>query len=56
MESLQELEERAVYEEAAEGGYIAYVVDFPGANTQGETLEEAKANLMDAVTLLFECR
>lgn len=56
MESLEELEQRAVYEAAAEGGFIAYVADFPGANTQGETLEEAKANLEDAISLLLECR
>ncbi|TAN22072.1 MAG: type II toxin-antitoxin system HicB family antitoxin [Acidobacteria bacterium] len=42
-----------VFEEAAEGGYIAYVEELPGANTQGETLEEARANLREAVELVL---
>lgn len=44
----------AVFEPAEEGGYIAYVEELPGANTQGETLEEARENLIDAVTVLLE--
>ncbi len=35
-------------------GYIGYVEELPGANTQGETLEEAKSNLMEAVQLALE--
>jgi predicted RNase H-like HicB family nuclease len=30
------------------------VEELPGANTQGETLEEARANLLEAVALLLE--
>lgn len=44
----------AVFEPAEEGGFIGYVEELPGANTQGETLEEARANLLDAVALLLE--
>ena len=44
----------AVFEPAEEGGYIAFVEELPGANTQGETLEEARENLIEAVTLLLE--
>jgi antitoxin HicB len=33
---------------APEGGYTAAVVEFPGCVTQGETVEEAYANLEDA--------
>jgi predicted RNase H-like HicB family nuclease len=33
---------------AEEGGYTAEVLEFPGCVTQGETLEEAYANLEDA--------
>lgn len=44
----------AVFEEADEGGYIAYIEEIPGVNTQGETLEEAKENLYDALELVFE--
>ena len=44
----------AVFEPAEEGGFIAYVEELPGANTQGETLEEARANLAEAVALLLD--
>jgi len=36
------------------GGYIAFVEELPGANTQGATLEEARANLEEAVQLVLE--
>ena len=36
------------------GGYIAFVEELPGANTQGETLEEARENLREAVALVRE--
>lgn len=45
----------AIYEKAAEGGYIGYVAELPGANTQGKTLDETRENLREAVTLLLEC-
>jgi predicted RNase H-like HicB family nuclease len=35
-------------------GYIAFVEDLPGANTQGGTLEEARANLTEAVTMVLD--
>ena len=35
-------------------GYIGFVEEVPGANTQGATLEEARANLREAVTLVVE--
>jgi predicted RNase H-like HicB family nuclease len=44
----------AVFEEAEEGGYIAYLEEMPGVNTQGETLEEAKENLQEAFKLVVE--
>lgn len=44
----------AVFEEAEEGGYIAYVAEVPGATTQGETLEEARDNLREAIELVLE--
>jgi predicted RNase H-like HicB family nuclease len=44
----------AVFQPAAEGGYIAFVEELPGANTQGETLEEARENLREAVELILE--
>ena len=44
----------AVYQKAAEGGYIGFVEELPGANTQGETLEETRDNLQKAIALVFE--
>jgi predicted RNase H-like HicB family nuclease len=48
------IELTAVFREAPEGGYVAFVEELPGANTQGETLEEARANLREAVELVLE--
>jgi predicted RNase H-like HicB family nuclease len=35
-------------------GYAAFVEELPGANTQGATLEEARANLLEAVGMVLE--
>jgi predicted RNase H-like HicB family nuclease len=35
-------------------GYVAFVEELPGANTQGETLEEARANLEEAVKMVLD--
>lgn len=35
-------------------GYIGFVEELPGANTQGETLEETRANLEEAIELVLE--
>ncbi|MBT3878681.1 MAG: type II toxin-antitoxin system HicB family antitoxin [Candidatus Scalindua sp.] len=35
-------------------GYIGYVEELPGANTQGATLEETKENLIEAIQLVLE--
>jgi predicted RNase H-like HicB family nuclease len=35
-------------------GYIAFVEELPGANTQGATLEEARANLTEAVAMVLD--
>ena len=43
----------AVFQEVAEG-YIGFVEELPGANTQGAALEEARENLIDAVELVLE--
>ena len=44
----------AVYQPADEGGFIAFVEELPGANSQGETLEEARENLREAVELILD--
>lgn len=43
-----------IYEEAEEGGYIGYVAELPGANTQGDTLAEVRENLSEAIQLILE--
>ena len=43
----------AVFQKVAEG-YIGFVEELPGANTQGATLEEARVNLAEAVGLVLE--
>ncbi|MFH1090200.1 MAG: type II toxin-antitoxin system HicB family antitoxin [Pseudomonadota bacterium] len=43
----------AVYQKVPEG-YIAFIEELPGANTQGATLEEARENLYEAVELILE--
>jgi predicted RNase H-like HicB family nuclease len=35
-------------------GYIGFVEELPGANTQGNTLEEARTNLEEAIALVLE--
>jgi predicted RNase H-like HicB family nuclease len=44
----------AVFREAPEGGYVAFVEELPGANSQGDTLDEARTNLREAVDLVLE--
>ncbi len=43
----------AVYISVPEG-YIAFIEELPGANTQGDTLDEARENLREAVSLVLE--
>ena len=45
----------AVYVAAPEGGYTAFVEEIPGAISEGETMEEARGNLTDALRMLQEC-
>jgi len=47
----------AVYEQVPEsegGGYTAYTEELPGAISEGDTLEEARENLQDAVATLIQ--
>ena len=46
----------AIIEETPEGGYWAICPEIPGANGQGETIEEAKNSLKDAIELILEDR
>jgi predicted RNase H-like HicB family nuclease len=44
----------AVYVPMPDGGFVAFVEELPGANTQGSTIEEARENLREAVALVVE--
>ncbi len=46
----------AVIEPAEEGGFWAFCPEVPGANGQGETIEETKGNLAEAIKLILEDR
>ncbi len=46
----------AIIETAPEGGFWAICPEVPGANGQGETIEEAKTSLRLAIELIFEDR
>jgi predicted RNase H-like HicB family nuclease len=48
-----DLQFTAVFRQVPEG-YIGFVEELPGANTQGATLQEARANLQEAVALIVE--
>jgi len=43
----------AIYKKVPEG-YIGFVEELPGANTQGQTLDEVKQNLREAIQLVLE--
>jgi len=46
----------AIIEKDPDGGYWAICAEIPGANGQGETIEEAKNSLRDAIELIREDR
>lgn len=43
----------AVFQKVPEG-FIGFVEELPGANTQGATLPETRSNLLEAVSLVME--
>ena len=45
----------AVIEKCFDTGlYVGYVPGFPGAHSQGETIEELRTNLIEVIELLLE--
>ena len=48
------MEYSAIIKKMSNGWYFAQCEQFPGAMTQGKTIEEAKENLKDAILLLLE--
>lgn len=48
------LEYDVVFEEAGEGGYTVYVPSLPGCISEGDTFEEAKKNITEAISAYLE--
>jgi predicted RNase H-like HicB family nuclease len=51
----REMKLTAVFVKVPEG-YVGFVEELPGANTQGATLEEARENLREAIAMVLEAR
>jgi predicted RNase H-like HicB family nuclease len=47
------IEFSAIFQKVAEG-YIGFVEELPGANSQGNTLDEARTNLKEAIQLVID--
>jgi predicted RNase H-like HicB family nuclease len=45
-----------VFEPSNEGGFSVYVAEIPGVNSQGETMEEAREMVLEALHELLEYR
>jgi predicted RNase H-like HicB family nuclease len=44
----------AIIEKSEDGWYVGQIEEFPAAISQGKTIDELKANLIDAFMLLLE--
>jgi predicted RNase H-like HicB family nuclease len=51
--SIKSMNLTAIYMKVPEG-YVAFIEELPGANTQGATLDEARENLQEAVALVLD--
>ena len=47
------IELTAVFRKVPEG-FIAFIEELPGANTQGATIDEARENLREAALMILE--
>lgn len=54
MKSRKVLTYTVIFEPAEEGGYVAFVPLLPGCMTQGETFEEAKKNIREAIAAYID--
>ena len=52
--SVVQMKLTAVFEPAEEGGYVCWLEEMPCVQSQGETVEEARANLIDALQLSLD--
>jgi len=54
MEPTKILKYTVMFEKTTEGGYVAYVPLLPGCMTQGDTFEDVKENIKDAISGYLE--
>ena len=54
MKSSAKLNLTALYEPAPEGGFTCAFEEFPEVFSEGDTVEEAEANLLDALRLVLD--
>ena len=54
--SSKKMQYTAIILSAEEGGYCGFIEEIPGVNTQGETLDEIRENLRDALELVLAYR
>ena len=54
MSTMNNLQYEAVFMPQPEGGYTVEVPDLPGCVSEGNTLEEAKANIQEAIEVYIE--
>lgn len=52
--NLKVLEYNTIFSQEKDGGYSVFVPDLPGCHSQGETFEEAVANIKEAIELYLE--
>ncbi len=45
---------RIVFEPSDEGGYTAYVPALPGCISEGDNLDDARRNILEAISLYLE--
>ena len=50
----QKMKITAAFEPSDEGGYTVYVPSLPGCISEGDTVEEALANIREAIELYLE--
>jgi predicted RNase H-like HicB family nuclease len=55
-DNIRDMKLTAVFEPAKEGGSTCLIEEIPAVISQGDTLAEAKTNLLDALKLLLECQ
>jgi predicted RNase H-like HicB family nuclease len=45
---------KVVFEPSEEGGYTVYVPSLPGCISEGDTLEESRVNIREAIELYLD--